>query len=527
MSNQLWCEVFDANDTSLGMVGLMQASLTRALDGAGQISLSPMTGDDAANELLQMWRKAAMYYQHPVKGKTLIGSGFLLQKTFADSAGAPMTAWSGMDEMEELRRGNTLRGLTYDDETIEDVIGDLLTNVAGWGVKAEAGLGNTSRRFDGASILEAVRATVTGAGHHMRLNGDGRLEIGSFGADSGLRITNLRLPAVEALLHEHIALIERLQLIEDGYEIINWVEPVWGNGDAVLTLKRSTRTSPYTIQTMAGPNGKTIYYLTDADSIAAYGEVRTVARMTDAPYIAADSTALINAANVLYDWAAARLARISVPHKSYSVGGVKLDVNLKPGDMIRLVYKGWVWNKNARVKFVEIDDDFWIISVTENYDEAGRHWGLEISNVDEAAASGNDVLAEAIMGMNAQSTAQTFSAQVNRTEGSGAVDNATPLALTFTIGSGTVDIGDATLTVSRDSSAGPHSVIVFLDDAQVGETYLVDAESDNSFTLVLDEALIADMDNLRGDHTLSIECLYRSGTLTAAVEVVEIGLSVD
>ena len=529
MALQVWCEVYDASDALLGIVPLRSATVSVGLDEAGSVTIAPLFGEEQATTLLQVQRKVKVYWQHPLKGKTLVATAIVLQQA-GDIMPEGDLPWSGLDEMEELRRANTLRGLTYNDQAIPTVIEDLLDNASGWSLKSASGLGNTSRRFDTLSILEAVRTVAIGAGLHFRRISSRRLEVGAFGDDSRLMATNLPEGSYEALHRSDLLILRNpLNLIQDGARIVNWIEPVWGGGDAVLTLKRSTRTSPYPIQTTTGPNGKTIYYLSHTASIALYGTIQGPAQMADQPYIAADATVLINAANVLYDWSAASLTRTAYPQTSYSLTGIKLDRPLLPGQTIRLVYKGWVTHYGRRVRYAEIDADFWVLRISESYDESGQGWAVDVSTVDAPIQTDNDLLAGVIMQLHNQAISQKLSASPNRYSEDGTVNANTPLEIEFTIANTTVDIGEAILTVTRADSTGPFGVYVTVDGTQVGDIEMIDGSADDSFELDIggEDGLTADMDALQGDHTVAINALARSGTVTAALEIVEIGLSVD
>lgn len=515
MSNRLWAEVYTPAGNMLGIVSLVMAQVNRRLDAASEFTFRVPTSDENAVTLLQVWRRVRLFWDHPTKGKTRIGGGVLLSRQFADGAGSQETSWMGMDDLHELKRENTLRGLVYNNQSLAAVAADLVGNVAGWAVSVEAGLGSTSRRFDGQSILSALLTVAQGAGVHLRLDGERRIEIGAFGADAGLRITSIRQSAFD--IPSETAIIERLSVLQDGNDIVNWVEPVWGSGDGVLTLARSTRSSPYTIQTTTGPNGRPVYYLSDASSISTYGTVKTVLSMADAPYLTSDTQ--INAANVLYDWAAAELARRSIPQVVYSISGLKLDRGLLPGDKVRLAYRGEVQRNGLPIRYEDIDTLLWVIQVTESYDVNGQRWALEVSNVDAQPMNDITLLADSLIAAQTERLASKLSATVSRYSDTDTLSRSTPISIAFEIPSVTVDVGQCLVRVTR-TSGDPRVVGVIFDGVEVAGGQMWTVDDPDTFVVYFDEQLTDG--TIIGDHSIEVQCLYGSGSVTVTVEVVEI-----
>ena len=519
MANRIWAEVYAPAGDRLGQAALASVSITRMLDGAGDIQLT-LPISERTISLLQYGRRVELYWDHPSKGTTWIGSGILL----ADNLAPPSSlSWSAQDSLEELRRASTLRGREYVDAAIADAIGDLVGLVSGWTAAVETGLGSTSRRFDGQSVLAALLAVVEGAGVHLRLKARGRLEAGAFGESSGVRITNLRTSAPEAAQNDRLAIISQLQISHEGHDLCNWIEPLWGQGDTALTLRRSTRTSPYAIQTMTGPDGKTIYYLTDDDSAAAYGQIQRHPPMPDAPYIA--DGAMVNAANVLYDWAATQLQRSKSPQTTYQVSGVKLDRRVLPGDTVRLAYTGEITDQLGNlVRYADIDDDFYVLALTESYGTNGQTVSWQISNLDTPVVDAVQLLTDALAKIDMQSKQQRLTSTIARHETSGAITPATPVTLTFVIPTLAVDIGDAVLTITQDVSASPNIVTVTVDGVEVAGTWATSA-GEHTLSIEISDYLYNADGTVAGAHTVQVAMFQSGGNVEIAVEVVEIGRS--
>jgi hypothetical protein len=516
MANAIWAEVYNASGVMQGIVPVVMAQVARRLDAASEFMFRVPTVDRNATKLLRTWGRVRLFWEHPRKGKMQIGGGVLLTRQFSEVAGSLETAWTGMDFLHELTRENTLRGLVYDDLTIEAVVADLVGHVPGWYARVDTS-GNTSRRFDGQSILAALLATVQGAGLHLRLDGENRIEVGAFGDDCGVRLTKAQEYAVG--MPSEVALIDSLTVIQDSNDILNWIEPVWGTGDNVLTLRRSTRTSPYAIQTTTGPNGRMVSYLEDAVSIAEYGVVKGVIRMTDAPYIATAAGGLPNAADVLYDWAATQLSRRSTPQTVYQIAGIKLDKAIKPGDKVLLAYRGEVIKDGLPIRFEEIDTLVWILAVTEVYDINGQRFTLDVSSVDEMPMSDVGILADAIIQQEADNLRGSLSASTSRYTTDGTLSRTTPLSIDFDILNMSIDVGQSSVRVER-TSGDPRVVSVEVDGTEVIGGQMWTSDDADVFDVYFDDVLTAG--TIQGSHTLTVKCLYGSGDVTVTAEVMEI-----
>jgi hypothetical protein len=202
--------------------------------------------------------------------------------------------------------------------------------------------------------------------------------------DSGLRLVNAVYAPADLYENDDVILIERFGLNEDSEEIVNWLLPLGGGrGDAAITLEKSTRTTPYTIQTMTLPDGRTAYYLSDSTSISTYGQVQKIGTFKDISPISNSEADQVAAANALYDAAAAWLSRYAQKFTSYDVRCKKVLSNIKPGDKSHVRYKGVIENDDGViVDYRDINDDFWVLEVGENISTGGVSTDLKIASVD-------------------------------------------------------------------------------------------------------------------------------------------------
>jgi hypothetical protein len=151
--------------------------------------------------------------------------------------------------------------------------------------------------------------------------------------------------------------------------------------DAIFKVTTTTpNTDPYQVQTMTGPDGRTIYYLSDATSITAYGQIEKIFTVDISP-LSHSSPDITNAANALYDAAVAWLLLHKDQHTVYSCVVRKAFATLLPGQIIRLTYKGYVYdNDGNKVSWLDTNTDYWITRVTERLGDSPSI-DLELSNL--------------------------------------------------------------------------------------------------------------------------------------------------
>lgn len=522
---RLWAEVWSADESTwYGIVNVYSLSISSRLDEAAAISFQCPATDPDADEYLQIGRVVRLFWDK--YGKRQLAKAVLLkQGPLAISSGSIDVTWEATDTLEYLRRENTLRGLIYNDETIADVARDLVEKVTGWSCFVESGVsGNTSQRFDGVSILQALQKVAQDHGYHFRLEDENLVRFGLMGNDSGIEIVDVARHYVG--MPGHIAVVERLDIAADGYEIVNWIEPVSGPVDGQLTLKRSTRTSPYPILTTTGPNGQTVYYLTDSDSVAAYGTIKrvTAPERLIVP-VTHTTTALVNASNVLYDWAVTKLQRQKDPVYSYSISAIDVKKQINPGQKVRLRYRGEVYQGSELVRYADIDDDFWIMEVTENYADSGHTVSLVISSTDALPVSADGIIAAMTLGQQIGSIQPTMNVDRQEVSDTSTASRASPVEVEFTVQATTVTVPSLRVKITR-SAGGPQTFAVYLDDIVVsGGPWLDTADAPHSFEVGIEDILIEDVvddgGTIQGDHTVKIEVLYGSGDIDTLITLVE------
>lgn len=384
---RLIVKVYDAQGIQIGIVPYVKsASITRVLDGCGSIGIEGFASDERTLELFQNERRVRVEVEEQGSYLREIGRGIIRKLKTGLASGGYTFSVDGPDALDELKRISTLFNRAYEYQPLEDICADLVS-LAGW--DAEVTVPNNadyvSARFDGSSVLKALQTLVSSQGYHLRLGEEpGIVEVGAFGEVLDLRLLNAETLPAEAYQNPKIAFIESISITEDTEAVYNraFVFGAGQNIDAMLTLEKSGRSNPYEIKTMVGPDGRTLWYIEDEDSIAEMGPIERVVTYPDIAPLANNDTAERRAANMLYDAAKVGLRRNCRALKSYSISLKKCEQTIRAGDKVRVVYKGIVEKDGVPFTFQNIDDEFWVLKVTESVGD-GKSVRLEVSNVDQ------------------------------------------------------------------------------------------------------------------------------------------------
>ena len=383
------------------------ATVSRRLDGQGRLKLSGSLTDKRAGDLLQNERVVRVWLDTEA-GMREFARGVILEIRKSVNASNFTLDIDCADPMDAIARRTVRNGRQYTNASISSIASGLISLVPGWTVSVESGISANlhSARFTGTNVFKALLRLAEERGYHLRSGlANNQVELGVFGTDSGLTLTNLNGLGEGVLSNTSVVLIESIEVMENTRGVVNWVVGFGaGEGTAALTLRDSTRTTPYTINSITD-NGQTLYYLEDAASIATYGQnEKTVVFKAIAP-VANSTTAKEAAANALYDAMVAYLQRSKTPQISYKVRGVKTAQTIRPGDKVRLWYNGTVQRDGQDYTYLEVDETFWVLEVNERASESGVMVDLVISTVDQMEQSAAEIVVGAIEDIQTQSVA--------------------------------------------------------------------------------------------------------------------------
>lgn len=386
---RVWADVYDAAGNRQGegpVMTLKSASVTRVLDGAGSIRLEAPGTDERAVLRLTNEARVRVYVEHLERVREM-ARGIIREVSYNDSASGYSISPAGVDSLDELKRRTVHYNRQYNNETVAAVVADLVALVPGWTASCDV-MTPISVRLDAVSVLKALQSICEMQGIHLRQTpGENVVEVGTFGTDSGLRLLRLLNPAQahrDLYSNDSVALIESFRLTSSTGAVANRISVLGAgaNADSAFSLARCTRTTPYTVIEEA-VNGRTLYILEDAASVALYGVIEQDVQIKEIGPLSNNDTDEERAANALYDAAAAWLSRNAVKQDTYRISVKKCTQTVRPGDKVRVVYKGRVERADGTMfVYRDINDDFWVLKATEKVGLEGVSLELEVSNVD-------------------------------------------------------------------------------------------------------------------------------------------------
>jgi hypothetical protein len=406
---RIWAVVFNATYSlvvSDGPIYLESVSITRSLDRLTRLN-APVAGNDiralqhiTARNILEIYCQPTPPAELAPVAARLLGA-FIIDKLDVSITGAAIKrSIQGTGVMLALKDKLTLPGLTYDDATIEDIFNAAngLATLAAWTADVEAGIaGNqTSVRFDGTNVFKSMQAVTEIQGLHLRHTLGTVVEVGAFGTANGYRLEYIEGDTGPNNDYDTMPLlIESMEIIEEAAgDFYNFVLGFGaGQGDARLTLEKSTRPGIITVN----DGSRDHYVVKDDASIAVYGQIERMVQIKKLAPVGTSEPQQVNAANALFDGLYENLQRHKEPQTRYRATVRNVQTTIQPGDKLRVIYQGAVWKDglSAPYKWADINDDFWIMSVSETVGANGVQLQLEISNVDTY----NTNAAEIIVGM--------------------------------------------------------------------------------------------------------------------------------
>jgi hypothetical protein len=405
---RIWAVVYNpayALVVSDGPIFLESVSITRSLDRLTRLN-APVAGNDiralqyiSARNIIEIYVQPTTPAHMPAVAARMVGAFIIDNLSMSISESGLKRSIQGTGVMLALKDKLTLPGLTYDDATIEDIFNDTngLATLAGWTADVEVGIATdtTSVRFDGSNIYKSMQTVTELQGLHLRHTSGTVVEVGAFGTANGYRLEYIEGDTGPNDYDTMPLLIESMEIIEDAAgDFYNYVLGFGaGQGDARLTLEKSTRLGITTVNDGARDH----YIIKDDTSIATYGQIERMVQIKKLAPVGTSEPQQVNAANALFDGLDANLQRHKEPQTRYRVTVRNVQNTIQPGDQVRVIYQGAIFKDglSAPYKWADINDDFWIMSVSENVGANGVQLQLEISNVDTY----NTNAAEIIVGM--------------------------------------------------------------------------------------------------------------------------------
>lgn len=407
---RVWATIHNAAGTKLGdgqLDNIVSVNIKRRLDGSGSFEVTLPLTDPRALALCQNERRIRLYL-HDGRDTRELGRGVIRRRELSPSEAEKTLHISGPDDMVELTFPSIGRGLIYDNDSMSTIVNGLVGLATGWTASVDAGLGNYSTRIDGGNPLSALIKLAEQNGLHVRPALTARtLEFGAFGDALGIRafgeLSNLE--AVQS--NDNLLIIERITVLSESSEIVNWVElRGGGEGDTAIDLAglSSSRGTgfgdAYDIQSTT-KNGETIYYIADSSSIAAFGQIEKSWVYKNLVPVSNNAADLLACRNAIYDAGVADLTRSKDPQSTYRITLKKPRQTIRPGDKIRIVYQGVVelenvYDGSTKLTYIDVNDDFWILTVDERIAGDSITLTLDVSTIDKHQLDDQETIVGAI-----------------------------------------------------------------------------------------------------------------------------------
>jgi len=400
----LWAEIWDASYTSkigVGPIRLVSASATQELNGVGTggIETIPLHPDFTirAMDLLSSKVVVEIWVQTPGSSKRKVQSFIADDVSYSHQVGGLSLSVNGPQTLDLLSNISTLLAREYTGTSQKIVVTSLLT-LAGWTLN-DNGItnlgGQIDTRFDGQSVLQAIQFINDFGGNRMRESDTVKKEliIGTNDVQSAVRVAFAKGDKPEIRFNTDVVIADNIEVVDDSRDLVNWILPVGaGDGDAAVTLEKATRTSPYTIQTMLGPDSRTLYYLSDSASITTYGQIERRLNFKQIAPIGTSTISLRNSANILYDAAAEWLLRHKDPLQTLHISLRNLQTPLYIGDLIEVQYVETVNIEGVPYTLKNIDGNFYITSINEAVGMTGSEVRIKASNIDRETNNAGKII---------------------------------------------------------------------------------------------------------------------------------------
>ena len=241
---EVWALIYGSPPVA-GLVNITELSLTDGVEQIGTATFSvPKKAEGVSSALVEseigIWRKD--------EGE--IFRGFITEKKMViDRNGEKMMRFNCFDLGYELQRLNTHRGFRWEEANVQDVLNDIVGLASGWTIEAIGDFIPITKSIDNMNLLEAIKEIAGIANAFWRIYPATRsIQFRTDPHETGLVFANVGNANVDS----RISVISSFdEYSEDGSTVVNRIIPeAKADGDAILTLKESNRTTPYTIQNL-------------------------------------------------------------------------------------------------------------------------------------------------------------------------------------------------------------------------------------------------------------------------------------
>lgn len=398
---QIRVDVYDVTGLRVGEGPITTAqgvTITRALDGAGSVSITTPARDARARALLVNEARVRVWVDDRGAMRE-VARGIIRDVDYQATPGGWTLTASGPDMLDELKRRNVKFGRSYVNTPLREIVADLVALVPGWRAVCSIDTPYTGR-FDAATVLKALQSLVGYQGAHFRyrLGADEMnvLEVGEFGTDAGVRLVNPEQFPHPSYENRQVVVASDFRVGVTSAAVANRLYALGAgqNVDAALDLGGTTRGEPPVQNETV--NGRTLYYIEDAASIAQYGLIEHVGQFKEIAPLDNTEALQVLAKNALHDAAAEWLRRYAWAQAHYTATIPSAGVTVWQGDRITVDYVDVVDDGGALIDIQRVKAACWVMRATERFDEGGSQLSLELSDVDRYEESTAKVVVGAL-----------------------------------------------------------------------------------------------------------------------------------
>jgi hypothetical protein len=340
------------------------------------------------------------------QGEGEVYRGLIASRRVVLEDDGPVVEIDGYATARELAYRTTQLNWRVQNQSVSSAVANLLTGT-GWSSTVDTDVSTqlVTAEFQGVTRFEAIRSLAQQVYRHVRpMPVERRLEVTKGEEPSGLRCILLpEWPYGED--DESLLPITRIRVSRRDEDIVTRVIPLGaGEGPNALTLRWSTRSSPYLIRTMTGPDGQTLYYLEDTVASATYGVRERVVTFKDVAPLANSPAELERAANVLYDLAAAWLQARKSPRVEWAVqvagpfrqrDPLTGNWRLRPGNYVRLIARGVIDDWDGKKVCVDLDTDAFVRGIERRFENDAEEVTLTLTDSSRVVRD-DDLLADVV-----------------------------------------------------------------------------------------------------------------------------------
>lgn len=265
--NEFYIDLLNSAGAKIGdgpLTNILKASFGEALDRAAECSIEVPATDQRVIDLL-----ATAAYARLVASDGYTRTAIITTRTMR-AAAPPVVIIGGYDLVAELNRytcgwladyKTNAGGGIYGDDANTYVLPDLIANTGWSSGTIDAGLGRYVGTFDGLTRLAALDRLRKSKGKHFRQGATERtLDFGAFGSSSGYRLIQVERVLRAQDANTTIGLIESLEVLEDGGDVVNLIVPFGAGQDGSYLITASNDYGKVRLKDLAETGGSPAAY---------------------------------------------------------------------------------------------------------------------------------------------------------------------------------------------------------------------------------------------------------------------------